>query len=262
MNKEALHVEEYITVEDVIKSKNIMMIGGEEGVFFINLDPWETPIRSKEWYKFSINPFDEDFLKFRRMEEGFVKYTVGSYRKIYSAAKYVNLSSNIRKLTINIALLTVAFFAGGNDLKDSVDNFNRVNTNDKDIPYETFYAIKNKFKKRIIEWLENVFREYNNLDNSIEYIKEYYFNWVILVDTIQKINNRAKYHILWRLIVRHGIHSINDFKTVWNNPDYKEELKGLGKDKETIENLLIHSERRNRIRDKAEEIAEIRRGVV
>ena len=51
-----------LKLEDVLNAQNIFCIFTGEGNFFLCLDEWMCPAEYKTWYKFSINPFDIDFL--------------------------------------------------------------------------------------------------------------------------------------------------------------------------------------------------------
>ena len=89
-----LHVEEYISIEAVLNSDNIMILQGTDGSYFINLDPWEETEAAKEWFRFSLDPFDLDFLKFHRLGEGFIKSGVKTFGKLYNTFEYLNVCSN------------------------------------------------------------------------------------------------------------------------------------------------------------------------
>ena len=221
MKKENVHVEEYITLEDVINSKDIMMVAGEAGTFFINLDSWDTPEEEKEWYKFTIDPFDIDFLKFRRMEEGFIKNGVRTFGKIYIVFKYLKVSNTKRSAVYSAAINSVFF--SKNSIKTTLDKFNQ--NKDRPVSYSAFYNVRNKFKNKIKIWLERIFKEYNNFDNSLEYIKEYYDKWIVLVNGIQTFNT-DKQNVLWRFINRYNIHNKDQFVVAWNLED-RINLKGL-----------------------------------
>ena len=52
------------------------------------------------------------------------------------------------------------------------------------------------------------------MDDSIEYIKEYYDNWVILVNIIQQ-KEESITNELWKFIDNNDIHNFNEFMLEW-----------------------------------------------
>lgn len=182
--------EETISYEQVMNSGEIFVVAGEDGTFFLCFD-WYAPSSAKLWYKFSTNPFDIDFLKFKKVDYGFINKTNNKHM-IFKAIRYLYGEYNLE-------LLYNSFFKGG-----MISNIAKK----LNVPYGRIVRAKKQYTKEIKKWLERIFREYNFLDDSIEYINEYYNNWIVLVDDIQKRTNRE---ILWRFVEEHKIHNFNEF---------------------------------------------------
>lgn len=222
-----INASEYITIDDVLKSDNIMVIPEEDGVFFINLDPWNTPEEAKYWYRFSTNPFDIDFLKFHIIDQGIITYGVRSFSKIYTLFKYLNVIDN--KNNVKYANITNECFFSGLNFKKTIEKYNNSGVHKYHISYNGFINTRNKLQDGIRIWLERLFKEYNNFDNSIEYIQEYYSKWVVLVKFIQTMDT-VKQNILWMFIEKENIHSLKDFVIIWKIESkirHNEKLKGL-----------------------------------
>jgi len=209
------NVKEYITLEDVLVSNNIMVIPGEDGIYFINIEPWKTPEKDKHWYRFSINPFDIDFLKFRIMDQGIIKYGPMSFSKIYTLFKYLNISNNDKYNAKYSNIVNRCFFSGL-DFKKCIEEYNKSYYHSYNISYRRFIGIRSNLKEKIKIWLERLFKEYNNFDNSIEYIQEYYKKWVLLVKLIQTTDDSIQ-NILWKFIDDNDVHSLLDFIRKWKN---------------------------------------------
>lgn len=182
--------QETISYKDVMNSGEIFAVAGEDGVFYFCFD-WYAPTIAKLWYKFSINPFDIDFLKFVKIDYGFIKPKENKHM-IYKGIRYLYGEYNLE-------LLYKSFFRGG-----MITNIAKK----LNVPSGRISRAKRKYTVEIKKWLERIFKEYNFLDDSIEYIKEYYNNWIVLVDDIQKRTNKE---VLWRFIEEHKIHSFSEF---------------------------------------------------
>lgn len=184
--------KDYIEYEDIINSKEIFIVPGESGTFFLCFD-WYAPEEAKLWYKFSINPFDIDFLKFRKMESGFISKNDGLvlFDKFIS---YLTKSKSIDK-----KVLHDSFFTGG-----KIINFARAN----DYKSSKISKLKARYTKLIKDWIKRLYKEYNFMDDSIEYIKDYYCNWVTLIDYIY---TRPDTNNLWTFIEEHKIKNVVDY---------------------------------------------------
>ena len=234
-----LHVEEYIKLDDILKSHNVMLIPGENGVFFINLDPWDVPLEDKEWFKFSIDPFDIDFLKFHRIQEGCFNQENTDYKDITKMLEYLGVCN--KSVSDRNGFILFHTFYVQDTMKNVLNYINELDTRNKNVSYQMFHRIKLKYKNSIKLWLERLFREYNEFDNSLEYIQEYYNNWVRLVLFIQNFDT-SKRHIIWRFMDRYKIKSFDQFIILWKSEvlDNKIYLRGLSKeDREEITTLII-----------------------
>lgn len=228
-----LHVEEYISIEAVLNSDNIMILRGIDGSYFVNLDPWEETEAAKEWFRFSLDPFDLDFLKFHRLGEGFIESGVKTFGKLYNTFEYLNICSN-KNLARYSCMIEKVFFYRGSSNK-ALEEFN-MNTDNK-ISYQTLIRVKSIFKSKCKMWLQRIFQEYNEFDNSIEYIKLYYKRWILLVELVQTFNN-TKQNALWRFIKNNKIKSLNQFECYFKSKD-KFNIRGLSdNDKDNIFTLL------------------------
>jgi hypothetical protein len=217
-----------------------MLIPGENGVFFINLDPWGVPVEDKEWFKFSIDPFDIDFLKFHRIQEGCFNQENTDYKDVAKMLEYLGVCG--KSVSSRNAFILFHTFYVNDTMKNVLNYINKLDYKNKDVSYQMFHRIKLKYKNSIKLWLERLFREYNEFDNSLEYIQDYYNNWVRLVSFIQQFTGTAKRHILWRFMDRYKIKSFDQFISLWKSEvlDNKIHLKGLSKeDKEEITKLIL-----------------------
>jgi hypothetical protein len=173
-----------------MNSGEIFAVAGEDGTFFFCFD-WYAPSEAKLWYKFSINPFDIDFLKFKRIDYGFINKRKCKHM-IYKGIRYFYNDYNIE-------LLYNSFFRGG-----MITNIAKK----LKVPSGRISRAKRRYTIEIKKWLERIFREYNFLDDSLEYINDYYYNWVILVNDLQTRTNRE---LLWKLIDENKIHNYSNF---------------------------------------------------
>jgi hypothetical protein len=187
--KYSLH-QETISYKEVMNSGEIFVVAGEDGTFFFCFD-WYAPMEAKLWYKFSVNPFDIDFLKFKRIDYGFIDKNKCRHM-CYKAIRYIYNEYNMK-------LLYNSFFKGG-----TITNIAKK----LKVPSGRISRAKRKYTIEIKKWLERIFREYNFMDDSLEYINEYYNNWVILVNDLQPRKNRES---LWKLIDENNIHSYSEF---------------------------------------------------
>jgi hypothetical protein len=223
------YVQEELTLEDILEAKDIFITYGRDGTFYLNFDNWDVPEKAKIWYKFSINPFDLYFLKIVKIGEGFLDMYKSGYADLDIIFKYLNISSDIYS-TRNSILIYHVFFEHDtvknitNKLHDEIidDSLGVINT-------AKVYNLKSKIKNRTKEWFSRIFREYNNNDNSLEYIQEYYNNWVLLVELIQTMKFDEQ-NILWKFINEYDIHSFTEFCEYWNKvKDGEIKVRGLTK---------------------------------
>ena len=170
------------------------------------------PEDAKLWYKFSIDPFDIDFLKFRRVEYGIFTNDKFTNKGLSTMFKYLHTCKAENALK-NANLLNEVFFRGGR-LSITAKKLSESRIKNKEEKYgnitmDRIYRMKSRLTSKFKSLLERLYLEYNFMDNSIEYIQKYYSNWVILVQTIQ---NQKEYMIepIWKFIKTYNIHSLND----------------------------------------------------
>jgi hypothetical protein len=224
-----VYVQEELTLEDILEAKDIFITYGKEGTFFLNFDNWDVPVEAKTWYKFSIDPFDLDFLKIVKMEMGFLNMNRSGYADLDIMFRYLNISSDIYS-TRNSILMYHVFFEH-DTIKNIVNKLHNEIVDDSlgVINTTKVYNLKSKIKKRTKEWFSRIFREYNNNDNSLEYIQDYYNNWVLLVELIQTMKIDEQ-NILWKFINSYNIHSFKEFCNEWSKVKSGEiRVKGLCK---------------------------------
>ena len=155
---------EEISLNEILKSKDIFLIPGENGVFFINIDPWYAPDSEKEWYSFSINPFDIGFMKFEYIGRIFKKSDM-KLDNLKLLFKYLDLFPNT--LNRNCKYIYNLFF---DNYKTKAENKN----------YFGQYAIK--YKIAVQHWLEVLFKYYD--DTTIDNIEKYYKEYISMVNLI------------------------------------------------------------------------------
>ena len=212
--------DDYISYEDVMTQDEIYVVTNPDGQFFLCFD-YYAPAEAKLWYKFSINPFDIDFLKFIKMDFGAV--TKGEFSKggLQRTLSYFHTCRQ-DLIEINTNFINEVFFAGGVattkiknlQKKNDTDTFGRLNV-------ERFYRLKSNLTNKFKSWLKRIYQEYNFLDNSLEYIEDYYNKWIILVNIIQD-QKVAIIDPIWRFIKSYEIHSLHEFYLMWQRVVKKE----------------------------------------
>jgi RNAse (barnase) inhibitor barstar len=174
------------------------------------MDDWYVPSDNKRWYKLSLNPFDIDFLKIVYVGTGFFKDVPRSRHLLTFTVKHFNLSkaSNVSRL------LYKTYFRGGY-ITNSINEYNK--EFGTEYKASKIYSLKNRITKKVKTWLTRVYKEYNFFDNSLEYIKEYYQKWVMLVETIQKeFNSDAKINTVYEFIKEFNIRSTLEFLQIYD----------------------------------------------
>ena len=202
-----------LKLEDVLNARNIFCIFTGEGNFFLCLDEWMCPAEYKTWYKFSINPFDIDFLKFVYIGRGIFKEDgTGSRLGIDCVIKYFNINKKHQKIS---NLLNETFFNGGY-VTNAISKYNsKYNTN---YSPSKIYALRSKITNAIKTWLSRLYKQYNFFDNSIEYIKEYFENWVMIVDQIQSmVDNNKSIDNIYDFIDKYNIRDTKTFLKLWKS---------------------------------------------
>lgn len=210
--------DEYVSYDDVMMQQEIFCLAsGSTGTFFLCFD-YYAPIEAKLWYKFSVVPFDIDFLKFRRV--GYSIFSKGSFanKGLSIMLRYLHTCKAENALK-NTNLLNEVFFRGGKP-SVTIRKLSNSKTKNKEEKYgkldlNRLYRIKGKLTSTVKLWLQRLYREYNFMDNSIEYIQKYYNNWVILVNTIQE-QKEAVINPIWNFIKSRRIHSLRDFYDYWD----------------------------------------------
>ena len=227
---------EYISYEDVMSQSEIFCVSSINGCFFLCFD-YYAPAEAKLWYKFSIDPFDTDFLKFKKMDYGIITKDDFSNNGLEITFKYLHTckTSEAHK---NSNLLNEIFFRGGKpsitikklqDMKWSRKKLNKEDIYGK-IELSRVYRLKSRLTTKVKTWLKRIYQEYNFLDNSIKYIKEYYNKWLILVETIQD-QKESMISPLWRFIESYDIHSFDEFIEKYKKVVNKEiHIRGIGYD--------------------------------
>lgn len=201
-----------IKLEDVLNSQNIFCIFTGEGNFFLCMDEWMCPAEYKSWYKFSINPFDIDFLKFVYVGRGLFKEDATSRLGIDCVIKYFNINKKHYKIS---NLLNEVFFEGGY-ITNAVTRYNTGHGTKH--AAGTIYHYRSKITNAIKTWLSRLYKEYNFFDNSIEYIKEYFESWVMIVDQIQAtIDNNKTINSIYDFINKYNIRDTNTFLKLWKS---------------------------------------------
>lgn len=211
---------EYISLEEVLLQKEIFIVANDSGQFFMCFD-YYAPKEAKLWYKFSIDPFDIDFLKFKRVDYGIITDDDFTNKGLEMVFRYLHTCRR-DLVSKNVNFVKYIFFRGGkasNSIKKLQDKKWRKKSCTKEdyygrIDLGRFDRIKHRITQKVKTWLEHVYQEYNYMDNSIEYIQEYYKNWVILVDIIQRQKD-TMISPIWRFIRSRDIHSFKDFYYTW-----------------------------------------------
>lgn len=229
-----------LSLEEVLESKNIFIITypGSKGVYFICMDDWYVPSDNKRWYKLSLNPFDIDFLKIVYVGTGFFKDVPRSRHLLTFTVKHFNLSkaSNVSRL------LYKTYFRGGY-ITNSINEYNK--EFGTEYKASKIYSLKNRITKKVKTWLTRVYKEYNFFDNSLEYIREYYQKWVILVETIQKeFNSDSKINNIYDFIREYNIKNTLDFLQLWHDLvlSGKLDIDGISNDvSKRFYNKFMHS---------------------
>lgn len=210
--------DEYITYEDVMSQQEIFCVASNSsGVFFLCFD-YYAPVDAKLWYKFSVDPFDIDFLKFKRVDYGIFRKDKFTNNGLSTMLKYLH-TCKAEYASKNANLLNETFFRGGKPsitIKKLIESKRLKNKEEKygKLDLNRLYRIKSRLTSKVKTWLERLYQEYNFFDNSIEYIQEYYNNWTILVQTIQN-QKESIIEPIWRFIKSHKIHSFGDFILEW-----------------------------------------------
>ena len=202
-------------------SPEIFISYGFEGSFFLCFD-YYAPTEAKLWYKFSLDPFDIDFLKFRKVDYGIMKNDTSIKFSTDVIFKYLHVCRECF-MEKNINFLTEIFFQGGKT-SNAIKRIDKKVKAPKGVTKEEYfgklnvnraYRLKSRFTNKIKQWLYRIFLEYNFLDNSIEYIHDYYDKWVILVSIIQDRTENVTEE-LWKFIYKHEIHNFDQFIIEWN----------------------------------------------
>ena len=236
---------DYITYEDVMNQKEIFVISNDNGTFFLCFD-YYAPKEAKIWYKFTIDPFDIEFLQFKRLDYGIITDDDFSKEGLSTSFRYFH---TCRKDLVNknTNFVSEIFFRGGkplNTIKKIQEKPWRKKLYSKEdyyglIDIKRFYRIKSKITSSVKTWLYHIYQEYNFLDKSLEYIRDYYNKWVILVDLIQE-QKESIIKPIWRFINSNNIHSFKDFYYAWKKVVNKDiYIRGVGReDIEKFHNLL------------------------
>lgn len=227
-----IHTEEQLPLKDVLSSDNIYITGGNQCIFFLNFDSWDVPVEEKNWYKFSINPYDADFLKFVSIGHNFFDKKTDNVKEFECIIRYLKIFSEAETAHRNSSILYKLFYENGS-AKDILEANNIMLT------YQYITLIKRTIRYKLYNWLEKIFEEYNELDDTIDYMRDYYNNWITLVDKIQMFPAN-KYNIIWRFIKKNDIHSVDDFSKIWFHVVEDDvEIRGLSKyDKQLIAVIL------------------------
>ena len=216
----------YATYEEVMNTKEIFGIITNDGTFFLCFD-YYAPEEAKLWYKFSINPFDLDFLKFKKIDYYGLFEKNDPYITLDGLEKMLDYthSCDSKFTSKNAHFLNEIFFNGGkitttinelNKYKEMCDKVGdkRIEIYGDNLTSKRAYRLKHKFTIKIKEMLSRIYKQYDFMDDSLEYINKYYYNWVILVDKLQK-QKFIETEILYDFIDKYEIVSLLDFYYTW-----------------------------------------------
>ena len=219
--------DEYVSYDDVMCQNEIFIVAANDGNFFMCFD-YYAPKKAKLWYKFSINPFDIDFLKFKRVDYGIFNRDEFIINGLQIMFDYLHTCREDLTLK-NANILSDVFFRGGK-MTNSLNKIKELKWRKKSISKEDYYGrinrdrvyrVKSRLTNKTKDWLKRIYQEYNFMDNSIEYIKDYYVNWVVLVETIQN-QKENMIEPIWKFIKRYNIHSFKEFYYNWKKVVDKE----------------------------------------
>lgn len=220
----------YISYEEIIKANTLFAIYDVDGNFYICMDDYKCSEAQKKWYKLSLNPYDLDFLKFRFVGKGYItRSSIGSYGKssrIYRMLNYLGVFKNNEFCRYNSNILRNIYFGTSNkrSLKDRAKGISNHSNRDwlygGEVNYSKIYRIKQVFTNKIKIWLKRLYKFYNQFDNSLEYIHEYYNRWVLLVNFTYKELSCNTRDYIWKFIEHYKVSSLDDFMFKINSMDY------------------------------------------
>lgn len=157
-----IYVQEKLKLEDVLEAKDIFITYGRDGVFFLNFDPWDIPEEAKIWYKFSIDPFDPEFLEIVKLEYGFLNKGRASYSDLDMIFRYLGICSDI--YSPRSAILIYHVFFDNDTIKNIVNRLKNeiVDESLGVINMNKVAMLKNKIKiipkNGSLEYIENIMK--------------------------------------------------------------------------------------------------------
>lgn len=213
-------MDKTISFDKVIEAKDLFCIMGENGVFFICIDPYDTIDKDKEWYKFSLDPYDIDFLKFKSVGAYFIDPDTliggkGKKNGIEMMMRYLGLFLNLEHIYHNSQILRDVYFSNDNMKSMSEKMIKKKNCEKiygKSLSTEKIYKLKRTFTSQIRLWIHRVYKHYNFFDDSLKYIKVYYNDWIRLLNFIHKHSDDFNiFSGLWRFVENYNIKTVEDF---------------------------------------------------